>query len=477
MDTSSEKLSRRTKLLYGLGDWGFSTTGTIISAFLAMFLSDVVHLDMRLAAAAVFVGRSWDWINDPLIGHISDRTRSRWGRRRPFLLFGFIPFGLAFSLLWWIPPIPRGPALACYYALALVLFDTIATFTYMPYFALTPELTLDYDERTSLTSYRMFFSIISGLVAFVVPDLIIGGFRPENAPRALAMGLIFGITSALPLLGVFAGTRERPEFQAQAQPSVRESLRAALGNPPFLFAVGIYLATWMVIDLLLPMLRYYLKYCLGLESQTYLILGIAFGVAALALPLWNWVSHHWNKRYAYMGGMAMLGVVMGAMALLQPGVPLLAVLGLAALAGVGVSAAHVLPWAIIPDAVEYDELKTGSRHEGAFYSLVMLMHKVAVSLVVPAALLILGWAGYVPNAAEQAPRVLTAIRALVGAAPALLLAGGITFAALYPLDRKAHLAVRQELARRRALAAGAAAEGAGAAASADAAVAGPAAGA
>ena len=159
------KLSRKTKILYGAGDTGFSLTSTILGAYFAIFLTDVVGLSPGIAAAAIFAGRSWDYINDPLIGHISDRTRTRWGRRRPFLLFGALPFAAAFSLLWWKPPFESQAALAVYYAVAYLLFDTAATFAYMPYFALTPELTSDYDERTALTGYRMFFSIFASLLS------------------------------------------------------------------------------------------------------------------------------------------------------------------------------------------------------------------------------------------------------------------------------------------------------------------------
>ncbi len=445
----SEKLSRRTKLLYGAGDWGFSMTSTILSVYFAIFLTDVVHLDLRWAAAAIFVGRSWDWINDPLIGYLTDRTRSRWGRRRPYLLFGAIPYGLAFALLWWSPPLSSQLTLAVYYGLAYLIFDALASLVYMPYFALTPELSLDYDERTSLTTYRMFFSIVAGLVAFTVPGMLIGAFEPENARRVAWMGVLFGLTSGLPLLGTFLGTRERPEFQAQAQPSVRDSLRAVFRNRPFLFGVGIYLFTWMTVDLLQPMLPYFLKYWLNMEPQRDLILGTVFVVAALALPLWGWASRRWSKRQAYVGGIGFLGLVMIVLAFLQPGAPLAAVLVLAALAGIGISAAHVLPWSIIPDAVEWDELQTGTRHEGAFYSLITLMHKVASSLVVPAALLLLDWGGYVPNADTQAPPTLVVIRFLVGGVPALLLIGGIIFALLNPLSRERHLEVRKELEARR----------------------------
>jgi GPH family glycoside/pentoside/hexuronide:cation symporter len=175
-------IARRTKLLYGAGDTGFSLTATIIGAFFAIFLTDVVGISPGVAAA-IFIGRSWDYVNDPLFGHISDRTRTRWGRRRPYLLFGPLPYALAFTMLWWRPPWEDVLALAIYYAMAYVLYDAAATLVYMPYFALTPELTSDYDERTALTSYHMFFSIFGSLVAFPCPCSSSAPSRPRTHPE------------------------------------------------------------------------------------------------------------------------------------------------------------------------------------------------------------------------------------------------------------------------------------------------------
>jgi len=446
---SSERLSSVTKFLYGMGDTGFSLSSTIIGVYFAIFLTDVVQLDPRLAAAAIFVGRTWDYINDPLIGYISDRTRTRWGRRRPFLLFGFLPFALAFAILWWIPPWTNSMALAVYYGIAYLLYDAAATFVYMPYYALTPELTEDYDERTSLNTYRMAFSIAAGLLAFTLPLMIVGSFEPRNKGRILLMAVIFGLGSALPLLGTFLGTHERAEHQTLARPTLKDSLHAVLHNQPFIFAMGIFLLTWVTVDLLQAILLYFLKYWLFLESQSDLILGTIFIVAFLVLPFWAFVAARWDKRLAYIAGIAFWAVVQIALIMVQPGTPMTLVLILAALAGIGVSAAHVLPWSIIPDAVEWDELQTGQRHEGTFYSLVTLMQKVASSIALPLALLILDHSGYVANAAQQSVRALRAIRILVGFVPALLLSGGIIFAIFYPLSREKHLEVRHELAKRR----------------------------
>jgi GPH family glycoside/pentoside/hexuronide:cation symporter len=444
------KLTRREKWLYGVGDTGFSLTGSIIGAYFAIFLTDVVGVQPAIAAAAIFIGRTWDYLNDPLIGHISDRTRTRWGRRRPFLLFGPLPFALAFALLWWRPPLSGSLLLAIYYAAAYVLFDAAATFVYMPYFALTPELTPDYDERTSLTTTRMFFSLVGGLVAFTLPLLVVGSFRPENTGRVLVMGFAFGLASALPLLLVFFGTREREEFMRQDQPSLRQSLRAAWGNRPFLFGVGIYLFTWVSISIIEAILLFFIKYVVQREAQSDLILATIFIVAILALPLWEWAARRWDKRLAYLVGISFWGVVQLAMVTLTPASSLNLLLFLCVLAGIGVSAAHVLTWSIIPDAIEWGEWRTGERHEGMFYSLISLAQKIATSVAVPLALLVLDFSGYVSSNAVQPASAVNGIRLVAGPIPAALLCLGILFAALYPLKRANYTEIAQGLEKRRA---------------------------
>ncbi len=442
------KLSFWQKIIYGTGDLGFSMNNSIITAFFPIFMMDVIGMTPGLVAIILFVGRSWDYINDPIIGHLSDRTRTRWGRRRPFLLFGAIPFGLSFILLWLSPNFSQ-TGLIIYYSLGYVVYEALATTVYMPYFALTPELTEDYDERTQLISFRMLFNILGSLTAYIFPMMVIGSMVPENSQRVLLMGVIAGAIAATPLIGVFLGTREKKEHMLEKRPKFWASLKAAFKNRPFIFGAGIYLLTWMTIIVVETNLLLYIKYIINREGQSSLLMASIFVTAIIALPLWNWASKHWNKRLAYIIGIAFWAVVMMVLILVTPQTPLWIILVLCIMAGIGVSAAQVLPWAIIPDAIEWDEWKTFERHEGMFYSLITLMGKMANSLAAPLSLMILELTGYQSGAITQPDSAIMGIRLVIGPIPAVLLTGGIIFAIFYPLSREQHHKIVEELRQRR----------------------------
>ncbi len=446
---NDEHISTGTKIAYGAGDFTTALYNTIISVYFPIvFLVDVVHLDPKLAAIAIFAGRSMDWINDPIIGHLSDRTRSRWGRRRPFLLFGMLPMVLVFIFFFWVPPWDNQIALVVYYAVMYMLLDTTMTIIYMPYYALTPELTLDYDERTSLSTWRMLFSILAGLVAFTTPTMIVDRFADPRMGY-FVMAMVFGGFGILPVLATFFGTRERPEFQAQQQPKLRDSLKAARGNRPLWFGLGIFLLTWATIDLIMALLLPFIKHAMLMGNISSSLLGAIFVSATVFLPLWNWASQKWNKTTAYIVGMAFFIVILVVLVFLQPTTPLAIVYIVSVLAGVGVAAAHVIPAAIMPDAIEWDELKTGQRHEGMFYSLMVLSRKMGASIIIPVAVGLLGVFGYDGEAAVQPHTAVIALRTMVATIPALLLTAGIIFAWFYPLSREQHHEVTRQLAERR----------------------------
>jgi len=319
----------------------------------------------------------------------------------------------------------------------------------MPYFALTPELTSDYDERTSLTSYRMFFSILGSLLAFTVPLIIIGSFTPENAPKVLLMGAIFGLISALPMFITFFGTEEREDLVDLEKPTLLESIKSVWKNVPFRYGLGIFLATWISVDILQTSLLFYVRFVIQRESHNDLIMATIFVIAMFALPIWNWVSKRWSKRYAYIIGIAFWAVVQMFLIMLGPSTPLALILVLCSMAGIGVAAAHVLPWAILPDAIEWYEHQTGERHEGMFYSITTLARKVTSAVSITFIGPILEMTGYQPNVTQQSAEAVRGIKWIIGPIPAILLGLGIFIAFKYPLDRKEFLSMVEDLKERR----------------------------
>ncbi len=466
----SSRLSFWTKLIYGSGDWGLASFGTLRQIFYAIFLTDVVGLEPRLASVAALAGIIWDALNDPLVGLLSDRIQTRWGRRRPFLLFFAIPFGLSFLLLWWAPPWQSQIALMITVSLAFMISDTLQTLVAVPFFTLTPEMTLDYDERTSLTGYRMFFNLMASLATAVAAPIIVDTAVQRGLSMQqgyLIVAALFGGLAALPFLLMFFVVYERPESAVLAQNPTpfRETLRTAWRNIPFRFATGLYVLNWITFDLVALMLPFFLVYWvaegdllasvnlfgegIALES---VVLGLLLIVAVAALPLWTWLAHRLGKRIAYIVGMSFWAVVQGLIILIQPG-QIGFILVLAVLAGISVSTAHVLPDAIFPDVIEWDELRTRRRHEGTYYGVKNFIRKLTGAAAIFLALQVLGWFGYQapPEGVtrfQQAPITLTAIRILTGPMGAVLLLSAIVVAWFYPITRERHARIRALLARR-----------------------------
>jgi GPH family glycoside/pentoside/hexuronide:cation symporter len=464
------KLSLLTKLIYGTGDWGLASFGTLRQIFYAIFLTDVVGLDPRLASVAALLGIIWDAINDPLIGVLTDRAHSRWGRRRPFMLFFSIPFGLGFLLLWWAPPWQGELALMVHVSLAYMISDTLQTLVSVPFFALTPDLTADYDERTSLTSYRMLFNLLASLATAVAAPIIVDAALANGLSLRqgyLIVAAAFGGLAGLPFLLMFFTLRERFDQPPSDELGVIETIRRAWDNIPFRFATGLYILNWITFDLVALMLPFFLTYWIAggnllakldvlgepiaLES---VVLGVLLITAVLALPLWNLLSHWFSKRVAYMMGMGFWAVVQLLIITIQPQ-QISYILVLAMLAGISVSTAHVLPEAIFPDVIEWDELRTRRRSEGIYYGAKNLFRKFTGAIAIFVALQVLGWFGYQapPEGATQfaqSPQTLATIRILTGPMGALLLLSAIAIAWFYPLDRETYARVRRLLAQRRA---------------------------
>lgn len=442
----SDKLSLKTKLFYALGNWGNTTTTTIFGFFFAFFLTDIAKLTPIYVAAILLIGGVWDAINDPLIGVWVDRVRSRWGRRRPFFLFGALPYALFFIMLWWVPPWSDQLALAGYYTLAYLLYDTAFTVVSVPYSALTPELTEDYDERTTLNGYSQAVSILGGLIAAIAVPVLKDSFSDQKTGFFIA-GLIFGILAFLPYLVLFFMINEKFSNARKISYDAFKAIRITFRNQAFRYAAGIYLTAWAAVNLVGTELLYYLKYLMGMENDFELILGLLMGCGLLCVPLVVWLSGKKGKQSAYIISMAWWIVILLALAVLPTNWGWIIYL-LAASAGLGVAAAHVIPAAMIPDVIEQDELETNLRREGTFYGILVFFQKVGTAIMLALAQFIFSQTGYIADGVQNQATIL-AIRIVAGVIPAILLGISLWLAWKFPIDRKKHRELQKAVAKKR----------------------------
>jgi GPH family glycoside/pentoside/hexuronide:cation symporter len=457
MDSASpnrEHLPLKTKLAYGAGDMGTGITATVESFVFLIFLTNVAGLSPGRAGTVLLVGRIWDAINDPVVGILSDRTRFRWGRRHTWMLFGSVPLGLSFFLLWIVPDFSQDPRVnefwrMVYYSLMLVFFDTAFTAVLLPYAALTPELTQDYDERTMLNSFRFAFSMGGSILGLALGAGLSRLFAAphQQALRYLSLGAVCAVLSVIPIYVCVWGTKERYAKSGTRQAGLLQELASVRHNRPFLFVMGIYLFSWVAFGLTASILPYYVVNWMR-RDDFFVVALVVQSTAVVMLFVWSRASKRLGKQLTYMLGMAAwIGAQIGLFFLDRDQVALL--YGLAAIAGVGVAVAYLIPWSMLPDVVDLDELGSGQRREGVYYSFMVLLQKVGLGLGLFVVGQVLEFYGFVEGRAGQPPpeqpaSALQAIRWVIGPLPALLLIGGLILTGLYPLSRKAH----DELLRR-----------------------------
>jgi glycoside/pentoside/hexuronide:cation symporter, GPH family len=457
--TPTDRLAFSTKLAYGAGDTGPAMTANVLAIYLLVFLTTVAGMDAGLAGLTLGVGKIWDAINDPMVGVLSDRSKHQWGRRLPWLFWGAIPFGLTF-LMQWVVPFQNQWWLFGFYVLASVLFNSFYTVVNLPYTAMTAELTQDYDERTSLSSFRFMFSIGGSIVSLIIA-LLIFGVVPE-AQAYFVLATVVALISVGTLYWCVWGTKQRAmaiEKRRLAQPveadlPLRQQMTIALSNRPFLFVIGLYLCSWFAVQNTVAFIPFFAKNYMGLDNQAYTLVLIAVQMTAfLMLGVWRTLAARVGKKAVYMMGNALWMIAEVGLFMLKPGqTGMLYALGI--VIGMGVSTAYLIPWSMIPDVIELDELKTGQRREGVFYSFMVLLQK----LVLAAALAIVGQtlqaAGFLSQMAGQPepiqpPAALDAIRWMVGPLPALVLAIGIALAYFYPITKEKHAEILLQLAERK----------------------------
>ncbi len=443
MNEQTEKLSVKTKLLYGVGDVGNAVVNSAIQFFLLAFYTDGALIAAGLASTALWVAKFWDAVNDPLFGWISDRTTSRFGKRRVYIIFGALPLAISIALLWRVPLGLSEWGSLIWIALTFVLFDTLWTLTNVPYYALTAELTEDYDERSSLTAFRMVLGVPAYIVGAALTPFLVGLFADKRTGYGV-VGVVYGLLAAIVLWIAAAGIRERQQIAAsKAETPPLRTFLETFRNRPFVRLIVAFLLANVAFALIKTLLYYFLTYQLDMEKQVSVVMFILLLLVVLFLFPWKKLSERLDKGPAYALGLLIGGVAM-ALTFFLPHRPTPWVYVIAVLAGIGFSAQWVFPWAMVPDVVEIDRLDTGEHRGGMYYGVWGLATKLSDALGLVAAGWVLQLSGYVPNVAQSASTLL-GIRLFFGPVPLLFILFSLPLLFRYPITRRSHAALLAKL--------------------------------
>ena len=439
----NQTLKTKTKMLYGVGDVGNAMVNSAIQFFLLIFYTDGALIAPALASSALLIGKIWDAVNDPLFGWLSDRTSSRFGKRRAYMIFGALPLAVSIVLLWWVPSSLSNAAVFAWIAFTFIFYDSMNTLTSVPYYALTAELTEDYDERSSLTAFRMVLGVPAYLVGAALTPFFVGLFASKQEGYS-TIGIIYAVVAALVLWVSAAGLKEREDIsQSRSESTPLASFLATFRNRPFVQLIAAYLVANIAFALIQTLLAYFLTYQLGMEGQVPIVMGLLLLTVGLFLFPWKMLSERWNKGPAYALGLAIAGAAVASTFLLPPG-PTPAIYLIAFVAGIGFSAQWVFPWAMLPDVVEYDRLESGEHRGGMYYGVWGFTFKLTSALGIALSGWVLQLAGYVPNV-PQSTETLRVIRLFFGPIPLVITLVALPLLIRYPITRQIHAQMRQQL--------------------------------
>ena len=361
-------LRRSLCLTYGAGSIGAGIFSTIPGLLLLFYLTDTLAVPAGLAGLAIVIPKIWDIITDPIVGAWSDRTRTRWGRRRPFLLAGALTLPPCFMALFMAPV---GDPWVSFLWVLLAFCAAAGAFTLfqVPYATMPTEMTADYHERTTLVAYRMAFLTVGILAGGALAPALIeagGGGQAGYAQMAVVLALV----TFAAMLVAFFGTRGAPQTAAvEHSLGLRRQISVAFAYAPYRNLLAAYAVQCVALGSVLAAVPYFVRYTLhaGNEAVTLLFVCLV-GPAIVTMPLWTAVSRRYGKRVGYIAAAMIFAVMSASLIVAEPG-PLWQVGAQVGLLGVGFAGLQVFPFAMLPELIDADARATGLRREGIFTAL------------------------------------------------------------------------------------------------------------
>jgi GPH family glycoside/pentoside/hexuronide:cation symporter len=417
---AASRVSTRTGVGYAIGDLGISIAYFAFGFFFLFYLTDIVGLSAALAGTVILIGRLWDGVNDPLIGILSDRTVSAYGRKRVYLRYGAVPFALSFIVLWWIPA-GTPTALAFTIAVTLVLvFATTYSLVGVPYQALVPVMTTDYDERTRLVAFKAVFSAVGTIMGGGIALVVSSQVGVESALRAMAIG--FGVFCGIAVLvssRAVSGFEDRAGTEITPVPLRRY---VALAREPNVSTLLGHKALGAVATgVLTAVLPFFALHVVGSGTAASISLAVYTIVAASLVPVWNRLTRRVDKRRLVLMSNGSAAAILAGIGVLASADSLAVFVGGSALLGAAMSAYVLIPPSLVPDLVDWYEYETGERHESVFFGLWMTVHQLGLGVAGFLLGVFLDLFGYVGGADTQSAGAVLGVRLAFAIIPGLFL--------------------------------------------------------
>jgi GPH family glycoside/pentoside/hexuronide:cation symporter len=430
----------RQRWLYSIANLGNTIPSQAVGAFMLFYYTDFRRLPAAWAVTAMFVYAIYDALNNPVLGYLSDRTKTRWGRRIPYIRFGAAPYALVFALLWMAPfdGISQPIALLVYFVIVSWLWEGLSTAVSTGYYSLLPEMFTTYAERTDVAVRMNIVQVVGLIVGVATPPLLYGSLGWP------AMGVIFAVITAAAIYIGLRGMFERPSSTAAQAVPLLPALQATFVNRSFVTVVIAQTLRFFGTNALLAGAAFYTKYSMQADdSLTSIILAVAFVSAGVTLWFWRqFVAQQFEARTTLMiaNGVMALAVIPLALAQTTAGV----VLG-SFLVGVGLAGLILMGDVIVADVIDEDEVRTGQRREGMYFGMSKFIITLSNSLVA----LVFGWItasyGYDPALTTQPETVRAGFRVFMSLP---VIAGSVLAIVtlfFYPLHGERLEAVKQAL--------------------------------